>query len=152
MPIPLDRNIDVPIDVDLPLSGHLTTREDADGIDDDDPDAMASGLTTERRMGFAGQRRLPSESATGPGGWQPEPQHIGCARGGNRYRWSRPGLSLTAIEPGRQPKLGHQMPHPTGKIKTSKRNPYIISGRGLMLSSSGCLDFTATDGQRSGPR
>ena len=64
----------------------------------------------------------------------------------------RPGLVSPLGSPDGNHSSGIGMPHPTGKIKTSKCNPYIMGVRGLMLSSFGCLDFTATDGQRRGPR
>ena len=51
------------------------------------------------------------------------------------------------------------MPHPHSTIKTENTEKAHQSGvlvgfvgRGLTLSSFGCLDMLATDGQRRGPR
>ena len=108
MPILMNRNIDVPIDVDLPLSGHLTTREGADEIDDDCPDAMPAGLTTECRTGFAEQGRLPSESATGPCDRQPaRTQHWRNWQTGTQYLVALGGLvGVRQFRPGLVSPLG----------------------------------------------
>ena len=49
------------------------------------------------------------------------------------------------------------MPQLHSTINPKTDNPYRLwdsfrDGFGLTLSSFGCLDFTATDGQRRGPR